>query len=190
MGIEIDAKDLYEQLGRLAGAQEQTNLRMSEIGDRLGRLPCAGHLERLERIEKRLEVTLPEARRPPSSGYQAVIGQLNERLQRAEDEAHESLGEVTDRIRLDAIAAAKSEALVALKQLEKEKEEAGERRAIRWQRWLQIASTVLAILGGSGIVASVRFMYGAEDKMAQQVEATKRQRVVYIHRKPDAAIEP
>lgn len=190
----IDAKDVYEQIHRLAGAQDEIKDRVVEISDRIGRLPCGAHMERLEQLEKQADGRRPPSaevpRTPIGSGYPAVMAQLNERLREVEETSHETRGDVTERIKLDAIAAAKTEAIMTFKQMEKEKEDAGDRKAIRWQRWLQLVSTVLAILGGSGIVASVRFMYSAEANMEKQVEATKKQRVIYVHQKADAAIEP
>jgi hypothetical protein len=135
-----DAKDIYEQLGRLANACERLEMKSDQTYERVLGLPCGEHMQLLKQHGEKLDKLAP-----PIAAY--------------------SQDEISQNVKREAFEASIAK---VLRDREKEIEADRDRKSKRVLTWLQIISMTLAILGGGGVIAAVRFMSGAEERLNAQ----------------------
>lgn len=202
----FDVTDICNLIGSVNGHIEEMGIRLAEQRDDIREMrsdlrqvaaTCPLHSQRLDQIEKVLNHKVSNSR-PSGQGHPAVqvdVDAIEKRVREAAEDAAECYTEeVTGKMKLDAIAAAQMVAKeTTIKTLADERvilEESKDRRAKRLATWLQIISTILALLGGGGILAAVKFMASAREAIDNQDREIKRLHVTQEPRESPRALLP
>lgn len=156
--------DLAHENGRVAGCFEAVSIQIAELGSRVGGLPCAAHLARLDAIDAKLST------KSPSNLYEAV----GARIDKHEDEVTERLNLVAR----EAVASAiEDRAQKEAERLKQENEREVQRIDLQHRRamnWIKIVAAALGIVGGGGGIVALKALWGAEDGQVKTEQALRR----------------
>jgi hypothetical protein len=170
---DINANDIYEQLGHLSGSVDSIELRLDEMSQALRSLACKEHQQRLGSIEHAVDgistslQTTCALHRERTAALEALSPKLTTRTATGESRPVTRADlENTSRMYIEQAESVAEGAVVRLmsqRELDAERRTEKSRKTIQW--YLAVAATVIALLGGGSVWTGVKYMIAASSAM-------------------------